>query len=206
MIIVIIYQEAPVRSVKKILTFEDCVCPAWLSFSLDFGLRRAVHGPEEILRDLVRPGMTALDIGCGPGFFSIPMARMVGEGGRVIAADIQKRMLERLVRNARSAGMEARIVPHLASPADVGVSERVDFILAFWMVHEVPEAHRGYFFGQIAGLMKPESRFLLVEPKIHVPEGSFERTCNTARDAGLSEISRPGIRLSRARLYERAGQ
>lgn len=189
------------KNVRKMLTMEELVCPSWLSFALDFGLRRIVHKPEEILHDLVRPGMTALDIGCGPGFFSIPMARMVGQKGRVIAADIQKRMFERLAGNARRAAMEARIVTHLASPADIGVSEKVDFILAFWMVHEVPEAHRGYFFAQVAGIMKPESRFLLVEPKFHVPAGSFDRSCGAARDAGLAEISRPAIRLSRARLY-----
>lgn len=189
------------RNIRRLITMEDLVCPSWLAFTLDFGLRRFVHKPEEIFQDLVSPGMTALDIGCGPGFFTIPMARMVGEKGRVIAADIQTRMLDRLSKNARRAGVEARITPHLAAQDDIGVRERVDFVLAFWMAHEVPEAHRGYFLAQIAALMKPESRFLLVEPKFHVPSESFERLCAAAHDAGLVEISRPRIRMSRARLY-----
>ncbi len=194
------------KNIKKTLTMEEIVCPAWLSFTLDFGLRRIVHKPEEIFRDLVRPGMTVLDIGCGPGFFTIPMARMVGQGGRVIAADIQTRMLERLSKNARRFNVESRISTHLAAPADIGVRERVDFVLAFWMAHEVPEAHRGYFLAQIAALMKPGSRFLLVEPKFHVPSASFERLCVAANDAGLAEISRPRIKLSRARVYGPAGR
>ena len=50
--------------------------------------RRWVQDPEEIVKPYVRRGSTVLDIGCGMGYFTIPLAGLVGEEGQVIALDI----------------------------------------------------------------------------------------------------------------------
>ena len=73
---------------------NERVCPVALSGSLDNGIRRYLQNPQKILRPYINEGMTVLDVGCGPGFFSIEMARMVGKSGRVIAADMQEGMLQ----------------------------------------------------------------------------------------------------------------
>jgi ubiquinone/menaquinone biosynthesis C-methylase UbiE len=65
------------------------LCPAWLSFTLTNVLRRLAHDPVAILGPFLKEGDTAVDVGSGPGFFSVPMARMVGERGLVVAVDIQ---------------------------------------------------------------------------------------------------------------------
>src|SRR5512147_211086 len=115
---------------------EDHVCPWWLAFTFDNPLRRFLHDPENILAGLVKPGMTVADIGCGMGYFSIAMARMVGPKGRVLSVDIQQEMLDRLLKRARKQGapdvIEARLIPK----DDVGIREPLDFALAFWMAHE----------------------------------------------------------------------
>jgi ubiquinone/menaquinone biosynthesis C-methylase UbiE len=69
------------------------VCPVERAGWLTNPVRRWFQNPERILKDYVKEGMTVLDIGCGPGFFSVAMATMVGETGKVIAADIQDGML-----------------------------------------------------------------------------------------------------------------
>ena len=56
-------------------------CPVEMAGSLDFRLRRQFQNPQKILAPYIREGMTALDMGCGPGFFSIDMAQMVGKSG-----------------------------------------------------------------------------------------------------------------------------
>jgi ubiquinone/menaquinone biosynthesis C-methylase UbiE len=77
------------------------VCPWWCAwFSLSNPLRRLVHDPQVIVGPFVEPGMTVLDVGCGVGWFSIPMAQMVGEKGQVIAVDLQPQMLDMLRRRA----------------------------------------------------------------------------------------------------------
>ncbi|NTU84989.1 MAG: methyltransferase domain-containing protein, partial [Chloroflexales bacterium] len=75
---------------------NDRVCPAALAGGLDNRLRRWLQNPRPILEPYVHAGMTALDIGCGPGFFTLELAQLVGPSGRVIAVDLQADMLEKV--------------------------------------------------------------------------------------------------------------
>ena len=91
------------------------VCPAWLGYFLASPIRKLIHPPQTILTPYVREGMTVLDIGCGMGFFSIPLAQMVGAAGKVICVDMQEKMLKRLEKRAQKAGVSARIETRLCS-------------------------------------------------------------------------------------------
>lgn len=115
------------------------VCPWWLCFTFDNPLRRIFHDPVTILGSYVRRGDTAVDIGPGMGFFTIPLAKLVGPAGKVIAVDIQPRMLSALAARAQKHGVAAIIRTHLAEPDSLALREKADFILAFWMAHEVPD-------------------------------------------------------------------
>src|SRR5512135_922391 len=88
---------------------DPYVCPAELAGSLDNWLRRLLHKPERILRPFVGNGMAVLDLGCGPGYFTVEMARLVGQGGTVIAADLQQGMLDRMMAKISSAGLGDRV-------------------------------------------------------------------------------------------------
>jgi ubiquinone/menaquinone biosynthesis C-methylase UbiE len=177
------------------------VCPWWLCFSFDNPLRRLFHDPERLLDSFVKPGMTCIDIGCGMGYFTIGLAKKVGPGGKIIAIDIQKRMLAVLERRAQRAALSDRIVPHRCSKESLGLQASADFALAFWMVHEVPDLAR--FFREVFVLLNPGSHFLLVEPKYHVPRKTFERICVSCREAGFEPQAEPVIALSRAVLMKK---
>jgi len=172
------------------------LCPAWLSFTLTNVFRRMAHNPARILGPFVREGDTALDVGCGPGFFTVPLARLVGEGGLVVAVDIQTGMLEKTRRRAERAGVAGRIRLHLAGKDNLGLSVKADFALAFWMAHEVGGLRR--FFGEILGVLKPGGLLLLVEPRGHVPRRRFEEIVSAAVSAGFETREMVAIRLSRA--------
>jgi 2-polyprenyl-3-methyl-5-hydroxy-6-metoxy-1,4-benzoquinol methylase len=176
------------------LTGGETVCPWWLCYAIDNPLRRLLHDPETILHPHVGHGDSAIDVGAGMGYFSIPLARLVGPTGHVTAIDIQAKILSALTRRVRRAGLSDRISEHLASPESLGTHPKADFILAFFMVHEVPNQRA--FLTQIHDLMKPDGIFLLAEPKLHVPKESFLRTLRTAEDIGLSVKSNPRIRMS----------
>lgn len=177
------------------------VCPWWFAYSFDNPLRRLLHPPEKVLSDWVRPGMTVLDVGCGIGHFSLGMARLVGPGGRVIAADLQDRALAAVMRRARRAGLADRITTHRCAADSCAVPGPVDFALAFWMLHETPSAEA--FCAQIAGALAPAGRFLVAEPAFHVGEADFEAELAAAARAGLQLIERPRVRASRAALFGR---
>ncbi|HET7318607.1 MAG TPA: class I SAM-dependent methyltransferase, partial [Nitrospirota bacterium] len=125
-------------------------------------LRHFFQDPEKIVGPFVREGMTVADIGCGMGYFTIPMARIVGAKGTVFAVDIQERMLEFTDRRSKRAGVGDRVRTVRAAGDDIGIREPVDFVLAFWMVHEVKDITR--FFGQLSSVLKEGGRVLYVEP------------------------------------------
>ena len=179
------------------------VCPWWLCYSFDNPLRRLIHDPERLLEPYVKPGMTVVDIGCGMGCFTLGLAKLVGPGGKVIAVDLQEKMLAALSRRAHRAGLSDRIVLHRCRPDRLGVEEPADFVLAFWMVHEVRDKPR--FFAQISAFLKPDGRLLLVEPKFHVARSIFGRTVEVCRAAGFRLLGEPAVALSRAVLMEKSG-
>jgi ubiquinone/menaquinone biosynthesis C-methylase UbiE len=137
------------------------------------------------------------------GYFSLPLARLVGPTGRVIAIDVQAEMLTALARRARRSGVSERIQFHLASLDSLGNHPKADFVMAFWMAHEVP--NQGAFLTEIFGFLKPEGLFLLVEPILHVRKKSFLRTVQTAEEVGFIVKDMPKIRLSHSVLLTRNG-
>ncbi len=181
---------------------EDILCPWWLAYTFDHRLRRLVHNPEKILGPYVHEGMTAMDIGCGMGFFSISMAKLVGDSGSVIAVDLQQKMLTNLEKRAKRAGVIDRIVRYHCEPENIGDHRNVDFTLTFWMVHEVPNPPK--FLTQIYAALKPGGQYLLVEPKIHVAAASFEKTVEIARQVGFKTLETPPVAISRAVLFGKA--
>ncbi len=174
------------------------VCPPWLAVFLANPFRKLLQDPQAITAPYLEPGQTALDIGCGPGFFSVAMAELVGREGRVIAVDLQPKMLDMLQRRARRAGVDGIIEPRRCRKDDIGVKEPVDFVLAFAVVHEVEDQRR--LFSQLAACLKPESRLLVAEPRAHINQAAFEESISLAHQAGLAVIERPKIRLSRSAL------
>lgn len=177
------------------------VCPIWVGHLLASPLRRLLQDPRKILTPHLREGVVALDVGCAMGFFSLPMAVLVGPSGRVVCTDLQEGMLEALERRARKAGVVERLEIRRCSPDTLdlgGWAGRVDFALAFAVVHEVPD--RARLFSEIHAALKSGGSLLLAEPRGHVQAPDFERTLAAAAAAGLTLVAAPEIRRSRTAL------
>lgn len=179
------------------------ICPVWLASVLGSPLRRLIQKPEVLLAGLLKEGQTALDLGCGPGYFTLGMAELVGPSGKVIAVDLQPEMLARVRARAERAGLMGQIVLHQSSFASIGLAEtgKIDFAMSFWMVHEVGD--QTTFLTQVAELLRPGGQFLLAEPVLHVSEAAFQKTVVTAQQAGLRQVAEPKIRISRAALFQK---
>ena len=182
------------------------VCPWWLGYLLVSPLRRAFQNPARILAPYVRAGATVVEAGPGMGFFTLDLARLVGPSGRVVAVDVQSRMLEALRRRVAKAGLADRIETRLVQPSSLGVGDltgQADFVLAFAVVHEFPDART--FFAEAAASLRPGGALLLAEPTGHVSAGVFEDELRAAAAAGLTARERPTIRRSRSALLVRSG-
>jgi len=177
---------------------EHHVCPWWLAYTFDNPLRRLLHNPKDIFSGYIKEGMTVMDIGCGMGYFTLGLAEIVGDSGRVIAVDLQQKMLDIMLKRATRKGLNNRITPHRSRSNTIGVETQVDFVLAFWMIHEVPDPDD--FFRQIVPILKPSAKFLYAEPTFHVSDDKYKKILASAHGVGLKAIQELSIRFSRAAL------
>jgi SAM-dependent methyltransferase len=179
------------------------VCSADHAGWLSTPVRRLITDPRRILKGLAGQGDVVMDLGCGPGFFTLPLAEAVGDGGSVIAVDLQAAMLEKVRERAARRGLLERIRPHQCGAGSLGLSEvgAIDFALAFWMVHEVPDA--AHLMSEVCAALRPGGRLLLVEPKGHVGEAAWSWTVQAATAAGLRTVEPRRVAFSRAALFGR---
>jgi ubiquinone/menaquinone biosynthesis C-methylase UbiE len=178
------------------------VCPWWFVFTFDNFLRPLLHDTDKLFGPYVGPGMTVLDVGSGAGFTTLGLARLVGANGRVIAADLQSEMLKMTEAKAAKAGLSDRIRLHQCEASRIGVSDPLDFALAFWMLHEVPNARA--FLNEVAGLLRSGGSLFIVEPRGHVSRKCFEQTIREAVAVGLRLAARPKVRFSRAAVLAKS--
>lgn len=177
------------------------VCPVEIAGTLDNRFRRWIQNPKKILGPYIEKGMVVLDIGCGPGFFSIDMAQMVGKSGRVIAADLQEGMLQKIRDKIKGTELEERITLHKCKESKIDVSEHIDFVLLFYMVHEIFNV--AAFFSEIVTILKPDGRVFIVEPPFHVSKKAFENIIIKASDAGLTVVERPKLFFNKAAIMKK---
>jgi len=177
------------------------VCPWWMIYTFDNPLRKLVQPPEKALHGMAGPGDHCLDMGCGMGYFTIPLARRVGPSGSVTAVDVQQQMLDGLMRRARRQGLSGAIAPLLVSDPGWESPDRYDFVLAFWMVHEVPD--REGLFRSLRRVLKESGRALVAEPVLHVGRAAFEETLGIARRVGLRVEQGPKVFGSRSAILTR---
>jgi len=180
------------------------VCPWWMGYVLISPLRRLSQNPRKILDSHVKPGMITLDVGCGMGYYSLAMTEMVGPEGKVVCIDLQPKMIQALERRASKAGVLDRVDHRVCDKDGLGLDdlgEKIDFALAFAIVHEVPDAES--FFKQVHAALRPGGTCLLAEPKGHVSEKRFEETIATAQRAGFEVVGRPEVFRSRTALLNR---
>ena len=180
------------------------VCPVWVGYLLASPVRKLLENPEKILSPYVKQDMKVLDAGSAMGFFSLPLARMVGPNGKVICVDMQEKMIQSLKKRARKAGLSDRIELRTCSQKSLcldELKEKIDFALASAVVHEVTDASS--FFSEIYEGIKLGGKFLVMEPKGHVTEKDFEVSTSVAVKIGFSVIDNPKIPRSRSVLFEK---
>jgi ubiquinone/menaquinone biosynthesis C-methylase UbiE len=186
---------------------EHHLCPWWLGYLLANPVRRLVESPERLLAPYVQPGMTVVEPGCGMGFFTLPLARLVGPGGRVVCADLQPKMIAGLKRRAARAGLAGRIVTVVCSSDDLGLGQwngSADLAVAIHMVHEVPDQE--HLLRQLHATLRPGGLLLVIEPKGHVSQDDFARSLAAGERAGFTRTDRVGSgRKLEAALAKRAG-
>jgi ubiquinone/menaquinone biosynthesis C-methylase UbiE len=183
---------------------ESIPCPAWLSWlvELDNPLFRNNRAATIIAGLEIRPGMTALDVGCGPGRLTIPLTKAVGPAGRVLALDVQAGMLER----ARTRAQRERLPNIEFRLANIGEGAKLeskgfDRAVLVTVLGEIP--NREAALSEIFAALKPGGVLAITEV---IADPHFQSRANVlalALAAGFREKSRAGTRLSYSLYLEK---
>ncbi len=145
--------------------------------------RRILPAKELLLQMEIKPGDTVLDFGAGIGYFSIPALELVGEGGKVIAIDLSKRMLQEL---RRRAGERPNLV--LAQGRTLG-AYTADVILLVNVLHEVD--HPDKFLESCFSHLNPGGRVFVIDwQKEESPHGP-PRNVRLAKETVLAMTTHP---------------
>ncbi|MDZ4781620.1 MAG: methyltransferase domain-containing protein [Planctomycetia bacterium] len=141
----------------------------------------------------LQPGQNVCDLGCGNGFYTLPMAALVGEMGRVFAVDIQQEMLHLLDERAKDAG-HANIEPVLGSPIDPRLPEgKLDVILLVDVYHEM--SHPEQMLQAMRRALQPKGRLVLVEFRLEDPEVPIKVLHKMSKEQIKKELVPHGFRL-----------
>jgi len=155
-------------------------CPSWLAWMLDNPFSTRLR--SSVLSQLeLAPGMRVLDAGCGPGYFSLPIAQRVGPQGRVVGVDIQPKMLARARTRASEAGVENLELVHAGlgdGKIPAGSFQRALLVTVLGEIPDRAAALREIFAALVPG------GFLLVTEIVGDPHFQRRRTV-----AGLGEAA-----------------
>jgi len=180
---------------------QNRICPVNNAGSLDNFIRRIIQNPQKMLKPYIKEGMIILDVGCGPGFFTVEIARMLNGTGKVIAADLQEGMLDKVRQKIKGTDLEHKIELHKCQSESIGITENVDFILVFYMVHEVP--NQDLFLKELYSVLKSNGQLLIAEPKFHVSKNDFKIMEEKVKSLGFKIIDKPKIFFSRSVVLEK---
>ncbi|MEN8207621.1 MAG: methyltransferase domain-containing protein [Candidatus Fermentibacteria bacterium] len=180
------------------------LCPVWVGYLLANPLRKLLDNPVTNLSPYIKEGMTVMDVGCAMGFFSIPMAEMVGPDGRVICIDLQEKMVQKLYRKAKKKNLQDSIEARVCKRDTLNVddlSNAADFILAASVIHEVPDG--ASLLTELYGVLKEDGKLLVIEPGGHVSEQDFRATVDTAVKCGFTILENSGTRRRHRALFQK---
>jgi ubiquinone/menaquinone biosynthesis C-methylase UbiE len=177
------------------------VCPVEAAGSLDTRFRKWVQNPQKILKNYIHEKITVLDVGCGPGFFTVEIAKMLNGTGKVIAADLQQGMLDKVKAKISGTDLEQRIDLHRCETDSLNITQQVDFVLAFYVVHEFP--NKIGLFNELHYLLNSGGKMLIVEPKFHVNKTGFNQMVSSLEKAGFKTLEKPKVFFSRSVLVKK---
>ena len=141
----------------------------------------------------LKPGMTVCDMGCGNGFYTLRMAEMVGEKGKVFAVDIQSEML-RLMQARAAERKLANIVSVLGTVADPKLpAGKMDLILCVDVYHEF--SHPEQMLRAMRKSLKPDGVVVLLEFRLEDRDVPIKLLHKMSKKQIMREFPANGFKL-----------
>ena len=141
----------------------------------------------------IKPGQVVCDLGCGNGFYALPLAKLATNEGLVYAVDIQREMLEMLAERAKDQGV-SNIRTLLGTPVDPQLpAGRLDLVLLVDVYHELSNPEE--MLAAIRRSLRPTGRMVLVEFRLEDPNVPIKLLHKMSKQQILAEILPNGFKL-----------
>jgi len=155
---------------------RDTLFPLFVN---DNPFRQLLLPPRLLTKPFVAPGQTAADLGCGPGYYTLALAKHVGPEGKVYAVDVDEKPVRALEKKARERGFD-NIETHVSSASGIGFigDASVDFVLANGLLCAMAPRHHESAVSEMKRILKPGGRaYLSVArgPWSHVDGAEWEK-------------------------------
>jgi ubiquinone/menaquinone biosynthesis C-methylase UbiE len=143
----------------------------------------------------IRPGQKVCDMGCGNGFYTLALARLVGPTGLVYAVDIQPEML-RLLRARLTEERVKNVRPLLGTASDPRLpSESCDLVLCVDVYHEF--SHPAEMLARMHDSLRDGGRLVLAEFRGEDPAVPIKPLHKMTKAQVRAELEPAGFRLVR---------
>ena len=170
------------KLILKFMKGESAPCPAALSWIVDLPIRRRYMRPI-LDRVGMQPGETVLELGPGPGAFTVDAARRLGAYGKLIAVDIQPAMIAQVEARVRQAGL-TNVETHVASAYELPIEDAsVDRAFLVTVLPEIPDPVRG--LREVYRVLKPGGVFSTTEEYLDPDYPRRKTTIAWAQAAGF---------------------
>jgi ubiquinone/menaquinone biosynthesis C-methylase UbiE len=165
--------------------------PSKLSFKMMSFVHETLYGlfrdPDKALKAAgLQPGQEVLEVGCGPGFFTIPAAKTVGREGSILALDVNPLAVAHVQQKIEAQHVtNARTVLANATKTDLP-DQSFDLIFVFGVAH--PIGGMAAIWAEMDRLLKPDGT-LSVEGRLRPPEKFFRQTRREGRIGQFKKVA-----------------
>lgn len=148
----------------------------------------------------IKEGQIVLEFGCGEGYYTIPAAKVVGKRGKVYAIEKEKDVLDKLMRLARSEGLENIHPMKTAGKLKIDLGdESVDVVLLYDVLHYLEK--RREIYQEVYRILKPDG-FISVYPKHHISDEPLWKLANLRLEEVIKEIENAKFYLGKKSLQK----
>lgn len=176
-----------VRVLAKLTGGEPCPCAlAWL---VDNPIRRR-YMSRVLDRTGIQPGERVLELGPGPGTFTVEAARQTEPDGALVAVDIQPKMIADLERKVQAAGL-INVETHIASAYELPLDDgSIDRAFLVTVLPEIPDRQRA--LAELRRVLKPDGVLSITEEFLDPDYPLARTTARWAEKAGFELAERHG--------------
>lgn len=194
--------QTVVRIVRRFFHFP---VPAFVARFIDNPFRRRIQPPAQVVDWVdIHAGMRVLEVGPGPGTFTVEAARRVGASGKLFALDIQPAILTRLLDRLERQGV-TNVVPEVASAEHLPFADSsFDRLFLVTVLAEFPDKVRA--LREFARVLKDDGVLAVGELVLDPDYPRRKNVTRWCRDAGFEPLDDYGNVLHYVLTFRSAGQ